>query len=106
MTDAPKTLPLNSRQWRVLLNDHLEVMKGAVSQTEVIDETALRNIYKHLDEMKMQATAWFQVSAPAVVPADAEGATQDASAEAPAKRRGGWTKGKPRKDRAGTQAVQ
>lgn len=99
MTDAPKTLQLNARQWRVLLHDHIEVLKSAVSQTESINEEALRNMYKHMDEMKMQATAWFQVSADGVsVPADA--------VDEPAKpKKGGWPLGKKRGGKS-HQAVQ
>jgi hypothetical protein len=100
MTDKPATLALNARQWRVLLADHLDVMKGAVTSTENINEEALRNMYKHLDEMKMQATAWFQVSAaPAGEPAaqmqqEVQPAHQ-ANGAAP-KRKGGWQKGRKR----------
>lgn len=109
MTDKPATLALNARQWRVLLHDHLDVMKAAVQSTEGLNEEGLRNMYKHLDEMKMQATAWFQVSAvpagelAAPVQQDVSAAAQ-ANGAAPVKRKGGWQKGRKRGSPA--QAVQ
>lgn len=76
MTDKPKTLALNARQWRVLLHDNLEVLKGAVAGTETINEGGLKQLVSQLDDMKMLAKAWFQVSVPvpSEVPAQGNGA--------------------------------
>jgi hypothetical protein len=65
MTDKPKTLSLNTRQWRVLLADNLDVLKGQVVGTELINEDNLKQIHAQLDDMKMLAVAWFQVGVPA-----------------------------------------
>lgn len=73
MTDKPKTLSLNTRQWRVLLHDNLDVLKAAVQSTETIDETGLKQIHAQLDDMKMLAAAWFQVGIPPGEPVDAKG---------------------------------
>lgn len=74
---TPKTLSLNSRQWRVLLHDNLEVLKAAVAGTETINDDGLKQLCTQLDDMKMLARAWFQVSVPpasADVPVQANGA--------------------------------
>ncbi len=116
MTAKPNTLALNARQWRVLMNDHLEVLKAAVSSAEVLDEAGLKNVFRHLDEVRLMAGAWYQNS-----PAPANAAVADAPAPEPVKqtqieqapvvyngpKRGGWPKGKPRKQRMNpAQAVQ
>lgn len=80
-----KTLSLNTRQWRVLLNDNLDVLKAAVAGTETIDEAGLKQIHSHLDDMKMLAVAWFQVGVPA---APVEQAAPQTNGAVPPKRRG------------------
>ena len=107
-----KTLSLNTRQWRVLLHDNLDVLKAAVAGTETIDETGLKQIHAQLDDMKMLAVAWFQVGVPTQIqtPSVAETADVPAQADGAApKPKGGWPKGKPRKQRNApgiAQAVQ
>lgn len=84
-----RTLALNTRQWRVLLHDNLDLLKAAVQQTEALNEDGLKNFYAQLDDMRMLATAWYQVSAPvkaADVPAETD--HQSNGATAPRKRRG------------------
>jgi hypothetical protein len=84
-----RTLALNTRQWRVLLHDNLDLLKAAVQQTEALNEDGLKNFYAQLDDMRMLATAWFQVSAPKepeVKAADVPAQTNGVSA--PKKRRG------------------
>lgn len=61
-----KTLSLNTRQWRVLLHDNLDVLKAAVAGTETINEEGLKSFHEHLDTMRMLASAWYQVGMPAV----------------------------------------
>lgn len=102
MTDKPNTLGLNARQWRVLMNDHLEVLKGAVAASEVLNEPGLANVVRHLDEVRLMATAWFQNSPKA----EQEAVTHvaEANGAAPEKKRGGWPKG--RKRNAPAQVVQ
>lgn len=102
MTDKPNTLGLNARQWRVLMNDHLEVLKGAVAASEVLNEPGLANVVRHLDEVRLMATAWFQNSPKP----EQEAITHvpEANGAAP-KRKGGWPAGKPRK-RAAAAVVQ
>lgn len=106
MTDKPNTLALNARQWRVLMNDHLEVLKAGVASAEVLDDAGLKNVLWHLDEVRLMAGAWYQNSpAPAPtadVQADAEQDTQTNGAV----RKGGWPKGKSRKQRLAPQGVQ
>jgi hypothetical protein len=63
-----RTLALSTRQWRVLLNDNLDVLKGAVQSTETLNSDGLKTFCAQLDDMKMLASAWFQVGAPAPVP--------------------------------------
>lgn len=95
-----RTLALDARQWRVLMHDNLDVLKAFVQQTETINEDGLRGIVAHLDNMRMLAGAWYQVSAPkpvaADVPAQAIGG--------PEKPKRGWPKGKKRNQAA--QVVQ
>lgn len=59
-----KTLSLSTRQWRVLLNDNLDVLKATVQSTEVINDDGLKQFCAQLDDMKMLASAWFQVGMP------------------------------------------
>ncbi len=61
------------------------MLKAAVQQTEALNEEGLKAFCAQLDDMKMLASAWFQVSVPvkaADVPASTNGATP------PKKRRG------------------
>src|ERR1700722_17585368 len=88
-----RTLALNSRQWRVLLHDNLEQLKAGVLQAETINEQALRDFYARLEDIKMLAGAWFQVSQPqepkaADVPATANGAHTNGAEPVVKKRRG------------------
>lgn len=59
-----RTLALSTRQWRVLLHDNLDVLKAAVQQTESLSEEGLKTFCAQLDDMRMLAGAWFQVSVP------------------------------------------
>lgn len=82
-----RTLALDARQWRVLIHDRLDLLKAAVQQTEALNEDGLKSFIAQIDDMRMLATAWFQVSAPkevkaADVPAETNGVS------APKKRRG------------------
>jgi hypothetical protein len=83
-----KTLSLNTRQWRVLLADNLDVLKGQVVGTELINEDNLKQIHAQLDDMKMLAVAWFQVGVPAVAPAEPVAQAAPTNGAAPPKRRG------------------
>lgn len=104
MTDK-RTLSLNARQWRVLLHDNLEVLKANVASTETIREEDLRVVCAQLDDMKMLASAWFQVSHQPVQEPVAKAADVPASGNgAEPKKRGGWPKGKKRNVSA--EAVQ
>jgi len=102
MTDKPNTLSLNARQWRVLMADHLDVLKAGVSSSEVLNEDGLKVVMHHIDQVRLMAVAWYQNS-PAPV-ADAAGAVTGEQIAAPAnangaapKRKGGWPAGRPRK---------
>lgn len=116
MTDKPNTLALNARQWRVLMNDHLEVLKAGILSSEVLDDAGLKNVFRHLDEVRLMAGAWYQNSpvpekpkitipdlgaAMGMEPLDMSQPAQSANGVAPKK--GGWPKGKSRKQPA--QAV-
>lgn len=59
-----RTLALDARQWRVLIHDRLDLLKAVVQQTEALNEEGLKNFIAQVDDMRMLATAWFQVSAP------------------------------------------
>lgn len=102
MTDKPKTLSLSTRQWRVLLNDNLDVLKSMVQSTEVINDDGLKQFCSHLDDMKMLASAWFQVGVPLVAPAELSQVAQTNGATSP-KRRGRRTNAEKA---AAAQAVQ
>jgi hypothetical protein len=110
MTDKPNTLALNARQWRVLMNDHLEVLKAVVASAEVLDDAGLKNVMRHLDEVRLMAGAWYQNSPPPAPAADVQAAAdvaQDTQTnDAAPKRRGGWPAGKPRKQRLNPAQVQ
>lgn len=82
-----KTLSLNTRQWRVLLNDNLDVLKAAVQSTEVINEDGLKQFHAQLDDMKMLAVAWFQVGVPVAEPVVQAAPLTNGAAE-PKKKRG------------------
>lgn len=94
-----RTLALNARQWRVLLHDNLDVLKATVQQTEVLEEDTLRAFCSQLDNMKMLASAWFQVS-PKKEP-------EPATAEVPVQANGELPKrrGRPPKKRMAPQQV-
>lgn len=81
-----RTLALDARQWRVLMHDNLDVLKAFVQTTESITEEGLRNVVAHLDNMRMLAGAWYQVSAPK--PATADVPAQATEAPVIKKRRG------------------
>ncbi len=110
MTAKPNTLALNARQWRVLMNDHLEVLKGIVGTTDVLDEAGIKTVFHHVDQVRLMAVAWRQSSVPAVVveePAVLQPEQIAAAQTNGTTRRGGWPKGKPRKQRMNpAQAVQ
>lgn len=105
MTGKPKTLSLNTRQWRVLLHDNLDLLKTAVVGTETLNQEGLGQICAQLDDMKMLATAWFQVGVPAVPVAEPAAAAPQTNGVAEPKRRG-WPKGKKRNAPGIVQAVQ
>lgn len=101
MTDKPKTLSLNTRQWRVLLNDNLDVLKAAVQSTETINEEGLKAFHDQLDNMRMLSVAWFQVG---ISPAEpVVQAAPETNGAAPPKRRGRRTNAERA---AAAQAVQ
>lgn len=87
---SPKTLSLNTRQWRVLLHDNLDVLKAQVAGSETINEDGLKAVHAQLDDMKMLAAAWFQVGVPSVVHDICElpPVKQEANGAAPPKKRG------------------
>lgn len=89
MTDTKRTLALSTRQWRVLLHDNLDVLKAAVQQTEALSQEGLDQFCAQLDDMRMLAAAWFQVSPkPAQVAQPDEPAAHTNGATPPRKRRG------------------
>jgi hypothetical protein len=111
MTDKPNTLSLNARQWRVLLNDRLEVLKAVVASGEFLNDATLKDVFEHLDQARLMTVAWRQNS-PQEVAEAAEPQAQGEQAPAPQangavpKRKGGWPAGKPRKRKMPAQEFQ
>ena len=88
-----RTLPLNARQWRVLLNDHLDLFKATVAGKEAVDDSAIKDIQKHMDEIKMMVAGWYQASpVPGPTTALPDGSqmqeAKSANGAAPPKKRG------------------
>jgi len=105
-----QTLSLNARQWRVLMNDHLEVLKAGVAAAETLDEKGLKEVMRLLDQVRLMASAWYQNSpapaAEAVAPEPQAEQPVEQQANGAAPKRGGWPKGKPRKRMNPAGAVQ
>lgn len=86
-----RTVALSNRQWRVLLHDGLDLLaawKATIQTTETLTPENLKLIFTQLDDMKMLATAWYQVGMPPAVPTETIAAPQTNGATAPRKKRG------------------
>lgn len=107
MTDAPKTLALDSAEWKALLLDNLARAHQAVTASQAINPEGLISLGQHLDRIKGIAAAWHaslpkDQLAPQPEPAPAQASAN--GAEKP--RKGGWPKGKKRNAPRQAQAVQ
>jgi hypothetical protein len=110
MTDAPKTLALDSAEWKALVLDNIARAHAAVTASGNITPEGLALFSQHLDRIKGIAGAW-HASLPKAQPAPQDEpvtapATANGNGAAPVKRRGGWQKGRPRKPRADGASVQ
>lgn len=99
-----KTLSLNTRQWRVLLHDNLDVLKAQVAGSETINEDGLKAVHAQLDDMKMLAAAWYQVGVPPIVSEQPAQPAPQTNGAAPPKKRG--RKSNAEKAALAAQAVQ
>lgn len=112
MTDQPKTLALDTSEWKALLLSNLARAHEFVNGRQAPNADAAAALFNHLDHIKSLVAAWQASQAPVEPPAVGEpkgvqGAANANGADAPSKRKGGWPAGKPRKKRnAPAQAVQ
>lgn len=105
MTDTPKTLTLSAREWNVLLASNASDLAAVFSSQPNPSADLYTKIVEHMDRMKSILPGWL-AAAQAVAATDAPAAPAQANGAAPAKRKGGWPAGKPRKPRNGAQSVQ
>ena len=103
MTDKPATLSLGPREWRSLITTNLTDAAQFVHQNDVLGPENLTLFLDHMNRIKAMISAW-HLSTPAVAadkaaaePAPKSETKAATNGAAPAKRKGGWPRGKPRK---------
>lgn len=99
MSDAPKTLALNSAEWKALLVSNIDQLRQFVMEAGGLTPQGVVVVGDHLERMKGIAAAWQASQPPAPVgenaqPAPAQSAANGAAA--PVVKKGGWPKGRKR----------
>lgn len=96
MTDQPKTLALDSAEWKALLLSNIVRTHESVNGAKHITPEGLAMFNGHMDRMKGIAAAW-HASLPANPAEDRTAPDQPATnGAAKPKGKGGWPKGKKR----------
>lgn len=101
---APKTLTIGTREWNVLLAHNAAELAGLFQQQPNPTPDLYKNIVAHMDRMKEILPGWL-ASAPAPAPEPASQQVQQKEPVAPQangaapkpKGKGGWPKGRSRK---------
>ncbi len=90
------TLSIDATEWRVLFSANIARINEFTNQNATLSAEHLKALHEHMDRAKVLASAW-AAAMPQAAPEQAAQAMADAPADVQNKKRGGWPKGRSRK---------